>query len=243
MLIFIRTNHTALLSFRLSPTETGASDGVMSWPGMNKSWQVSVTLREPHIKPQNTENKNFKYHWQNSSLNTDRQNPQPAFYFHKFLLPWFFLFYFILNFSLFYIFYLLYGCHNLWSQLFLTKCFLCSDFMNGIISVWKKRLARQEQRLKLSTDPSPRHNSAANVNRELVFMLFWISVGAFWSQTSKAHCKNEWLFTQIPSLFARGSFWAPSLLLLHGSEFRIEFVVWEQIGEDLLWMKMSFQFE
>lgn len=42
------------------------------------------------------------------------------------------------DFSLFCIFYLLYGCSNLWLQLFLTKCFLCSYFMNGIISVWKK---------------------------------------------------------------------------------------------------------
>lgn len=42
----------------------------------------------------------------------------------------------------------------------------------------KERLAREKRWLKLSADPSPRHNSAANVGVELVFMLRWMKVGA-----------------------------------------------------------------
>lgn len=63
----------------------------------------------------------------------------------------------------------------------------------------KERLAGQERRLKLSTDPSPRHNSSTNVSVELVSMLHWMKVWA-WSP-DKQSLQYLWMIVKFAQIF------------------------------------------
>lgn len=186
--MFIITTHMTLLSFGLAPTEIGPSDTVSpSRPEMNKSWNVLVHWadqttpegrRRQILSPERARNLISDDQIKSVSTMTDsEQTPHPLLVAAQ-VLRW------------------LDGCifHRCW--LFINTQVLSATAaitfsavvrIRALSPFWlgewdnlsvKERLAGQECRLKLSTDPSLRRNGAANVCVELVFMLHWMKVWA-----------------------------------------------------------------
>lgn len=89
------------------------------------------------------------------------------------------------------------GCRNpscavVGIEALLSLCQLCEWDNLGT----KERLAQEDHWLKTQHwSQRLRHHSAANVSGELVSTLHRMKVRAFRSQTSKAHCNNDWLLS------------------------------------------------
>lgn len=182
--MFIITNHMTLLSFGLTPTEIETSDTVSpSRPLMNKSWSVSVSPVSPLIKPHHRDGEDRVCdQWgQEIKSATIKLNLWTQWWTACRLVVEQVSIYLLC--SIFYRCQLFMNTHILSATAALT--FSAVVRIRALSPFWlcewdnlsvKERLAAQERRLKLSTDPSPRHNSTANVSVELVFMLHWMKV-------------------------------------------------------------------